>query len=165
MMADPLNILNTVGFQELYPIVRAELRLSGPLDHDRLIKAVQRVHQIIPELLGQYDLENNQFINAGFTERDVIHFVDRLQEGVAGDLDWERQPQWAIYVSNQQLIVYGSHILFDGAGFKELLYLLAAAYNHPKQVQLKNHQDIDGIKRLIKQTFSTSQNNDHPKKK
>lgn len=165
MMADPLNILHTVGFQELYPIVRAELRLSGPLDHDRLIKAVQRVHQIIPELSGQYDLGNNQFINAGFTEHDVIHFVDQPQESVAGDLDWERQPQWAIYVSNQRLIVYGSHILFDGAGFKELLYLLAAAYNHPKQVQLKNHQDIDGIKRLIKQTSSTSQNNDHPNKK
>lgn len=164
-MADPLNILHTVGFQELYPIVRAELRLSSPLDHDRLIKAVQRVHQIIPELLGQYDLDKNQFINAGFTVHDVVHFVDHPQESVAGDLDWERQPQWAIYVSNQQLIVYGSHILFDGAGFKELLYLLAAAYNHPKQVQLKNHQDIGGIKHLIKQTSSTSQNNDHPKKK
>lgn len=165
MMADPLNILHTVGFQELYPIVRAELQLSSSLDRDRLIKAVQRVHQIIPELVRKYDLNHNQFVNAGFTEDDVIHFVDCPKENVAGDLDWERQPQWAIYVSNQQLIVYGSHILFDGAGFKELLYLLAAAYNHPEQVQVKNHQDIDGIKRLIKQVPSTSKNNDHPKKK
>lgn len=165
MMADPLNILHTVGFRELYPIVRAELRLSSSLDHDRLIKAVQRVHQIIPELLCQYALENNKFINAGFTEHDVIHFVSKLQEDVAGDLDWERQPQWAIYVADRRVIIYGSHILFDGAGFKELLYLLAAAYNDPEQIQVKNHQDIDGIKRLIKLIPSTSPNNDHPKNK
>ena len=165
MMADPLNILHTVGFQELYPIVRAELQLSSSLDQDRLIKAVQQVHQIIPELVRRYDLIHNQFVNAGFTVHDVVHFVDHHQERVAGDLDWQQQPQWAIYVSDQQLIVYGSHILFDGAGFKELLYLLAAAYNHPEQVQVRNHQDIDGIKRLVKQVPSTSNNNDHPKKK
>ena len=84
MMADPLNILHTVGFQELYPIVRAELQLSSSLDRDRLIKAVQRVHQIIPELVRKYDLNHNQFVNAGFTEDDVIHFVDCPKESRNG---------------------------------------------------------------------------------
>ncbi|MCG4806153.1 hypothetical protein, partial [Bacteroides uniformis] len=65
-------------------------------------------------------------------------------------------------VSENKLVIYGSHILTDGAGFKQLLYLLAACYTKEQSMDIKNHTDIDGIKRLLKQIKPTQLNNDHP---
>ncbi|WP_295728738.1 hypothetical protein [uncultured Limosilactobacillus sp.] len=161
-MADPLNILHTIGFDHLYPIVRAEIEISAPLDHDRLINAVDRVHHIIPELMQKYNLSNNQFLGGNFVLNDVLHFENTHQEKAAAKLDWERQPQWAIYVTPKKLVIYGSHILFDGAGFKELLYLLCQEYNSTDEIKIVNHQDINGIQQLIQCVRPSASNNDHP---
>ena len=89
-MNDPLNILHTVGFDVLYPIVRAGISLQSPLDHQRLKRAVAKVHAVIPQLTQPYQLAGNQFVNAGFDVDDVLHFVDQIDESAAGKLDWEK---------------------------------------------------------------------------
>ena len=162
-MNDPLNILHTVGFDVLYPIVRAGISLQSPLDHQRLKRAVAKVHAVIPQLTQPYQLAGNQFVNAGFDVDDVLHFVDQIDESAAGKLDWEKQPQWQLYVAPDELVIYASHILSDGAGFKELLYLLCQAYNQDGPLNETNHQDIDGIRKLIAEIpAAKSQQNDHP---
>lgn len=162
-MADPLNILHTVGFKAMYPMVRAGISLKKPLDARRLTTAVAKVVKAVPQLMQAYRIKDNEFedIDAGVS--DVLHFVDQIDESAAGRLDWEKQPQWQLYVTDSQLVVYGSHILTDGAGFKQLLYLLCAAYNQTADLDVANHQDIDGIKALIKKIPAhQSKNNDHP---
>ena len=162
-MADPLNILHTVGFSAMYPMVRAEISLQKPLDHARLQKAVAAVSQVVPELMQAYRIADNEFYDIDAQVGDVLHFRDQMDEQLAGQLDWETQPQWQLYVTDHQLIVYASHILTDGAGFKQLLYLLCAAYNGNGQLDAVNHQDIAGIKQLIQRIPAhQSKNNDHP---
>lgn len=164
-MNDPLNILHTVGFNVLYPIVRAEIDLEQPLDQQRLKHAVQEVGQVIPQLMKKYEMTDNKFVDVGFTIDDVLHFVDEFDESAAGKLNWEKQAQWQLYLSKKKLVIYGSHILTDGAGFKELLYLLCQAYNQPGSLDMNNHQDIEGIKELLaKIPAKQSQQNDHATK-
>lgn len=162
-MADPLNILHTVGFSAMYPMVRAEISLKYPLDHQRLTTAVTAVAKVVPELMQAYRIKDNEFYDIHADASSVLHFVDQMDESDAGRLDWETQPQWELYVTDHQLIVYGSHILTDGAGFKQLLYLLCSAYNADGDIDIENHQDINGIKELLRQIpAKPSTNNDHP---
>lgn len=56
-MADPLNILHTVGFEALYPIVRCEIKFNQPLDAERLENAVVSVTKVVPELMATYDID------------------------------------------------------------------------------------------------------------
>ena len=162
-MADPLNILHTVGFSAMYPMVRAEISLKYPLDHQRLTTAVTAVSKVVPELMQAYRIKDNEFYDIHADASSVLHFVDQMDESYAGRLDWETQPQWELYVTDHQLIVYGSHILTDGAGFKQLLYLLCSAYNADGDIDIENHQDISEIKELLRQIpAKPSTNNDHP---
>lgn len=163
-MADPLNILHTVGFEALYPIVRCEIKFNQPLDAERLENAVVSVTKVVPELMATYDIDKNEFQKLSAPAVSVIHYVQRINDQAAAKLDFETQPQWQIYwsVSENKLVIYGSHILTDGAGFKQLLYLLAACYTKEQSMDIKNHTDIDGIKRLLKQIKPTQLNNDHP---
>lgn len=162
-MADPLNILHTVGFSAMYPMVRAEISLKYPLDHQRLTTAVTAVAKVVPELMQAYRIKDNEFYDIHADASSVLHFVDQMDESYAGRLDWETQPQWELYVTDHQLIVYCSHILTDGAGFKQLLYLLCSAYNADGDIDIENHQDISEIKELLRQIpAKPSTNNDHP---
>lgn len=162
-MADPLNILHTVGFSAMYPMVRAEIHLKYPLNHQRLTTAVTAVAKVVPELMQAYRIKDNEFYDIDADGNSVLHFVGQMDESAAGRLNWETQPQWELYVTDHQLIVYGSHILTDGAGFKQLLYLLCSAYNADGDIVAENHQDIDGIKELLRQIPAhPSTNNDHP---
>ncbi|MEO5286970.1 hypothetical protein [Limosilactobacillus allomucosae] len=164
-MADPLNILHTVGFDVLYPIVRCEIKFNQPLDTKRLEKAVVSVTKIVPELMATYNISKNEFQKLSEPADSVIHYVKRINDQAAAELDFETQPQWQIYwsVDENKLVIYGSHILTDGAGFKELLYLLADCYTKEQSVAIQNHTDIDGIKKLLEQIKPSQLNNDHPR--
>lgn len=41
LMADPLNILHTIGLDVLYPIVRCEIRFSSIINIERLKKQLK----------------------------------------------------------------------------------------------------------------------------
>lgn len=163
-MADPLNILHTVGFDVLYPIVRCELSFNQPLDVIRLENAVADVTKVVPELMATYDISKNEFKELSLPASNVLHQVKRIDDSAAEKLDFETQPQWQLYWSEaeKRLVVYGSHILTDGAGFKQLLYLLADCYSKRSSIAVTNHTDIDGIKELLKRVKPTQLNNDHP---
>ncbi|MEO5293063.1 hypothetical protein ABC389_09870 [Limosilactobacillus sp. WILCCON 0053] len=164
-MADPLNILHTVGFDVLYPIVRCEIKFNQPLDTKRLEKAVVSVTKIVPELMATYNISKNEFQKLSEPADSVIHYVKRINDQAAAELDFETQPQWQIYwsVDENKLVIYGSHILTDGAGFKQLLYLLADCYTKEQSAAIRNHTDIDGIKKLLEQIKPSQLNNDHPR--
>lgn len=164
-MVDPLNILHTVGFQTLYPIVRCELVYNHAIELERLKRAVAYVANDIPELMSCYEIKTNTYHPIDWPATSVVHEVDRINDDLVADWDLESQPQWQLYwvKKTNSLVVYGSHIFTDGAGFKQLLNVLAKTYNEDQDCQVKNHTDIEGIRQLLKETAGRKvQNDDHP---
>lgn len=96
-MADPLNILHTVGFEALYPIVRCEIKFNQPLDAERLENAVVSVTKVVPELMATYDIDKNEFQKLSAPAVSVIHYVQIINDQAVAKLDFETQPQWQIY--------------------------------------------------------------------
>ncbi len=84
--------------------------------------------------------------------------------------DLMKEPQLRIYwnKNDQQdvLTFYVSHILTDGAGFKQLLYLIAKAYSNGASAinSVENKQDVDWLIKLVQQNHRSTgkQTADHP---
>lgn len=163
-MADPLNILHTIGMDALYPVVRSDLKLSVPLDLKRLRQAVLDMGTIIPEIFSYYRVRDNTFHELPHDPDTVVFANQQYDEGQAGQLDFLTSPQLKIFVNDSRLIIFVSHILTDGAGTKQLLYLLADCYSQRHASDsLVNHTDIEQIKSLLQKTQRpVSEQTDHP---
>lgn len=166
---EPLNILHTIDLEQLYPIIRCQLKLSQPLDQPRLAAALQTIGQVIPEIFAGYDLTTNQWILDVLEPKRILHQVDADQNIDELKLDLQAGPQLHVYLQpaapGQRVTFVISHILTDGAGFKQFLYLLAKIYNEGAAVidSVENHTDIEGIKALLQQRPpQTLRPTDHP---
>ncbi|GHP14566.1 hypothetical protein YK48G_19910 [Lentilactobacillus fungorum] len=163
-MADPLNILHTIDLETLYPIVRCEITLAHQLDEHRLEMAVKLAGEVVPEIFAKYRIADNHFVSLVHDPKLIVMHANSVDENQVSNFDLLIGPQLRIMVVGNQLIIYLSHILTDGAGSKQFLYLLAACYNQLKVPDgLVNHQDIEEIKALIHQTPEPALTNvDHP---
>ncbi|ETY73659.1 condensation domain-containing protein [Lactiplantibacillus fabifermentans] len=166
--SEPLNILHTIGFKELYPVIRCQLDFEGPLDVLQLVRALTQVTKIIPQLLCRYDLPHNRWQSTTATAAELIYTDVANPDADAAGLDWEKGPQLRCYLQTgptSQLIIYLSHILTDGAGAKALLQLIAQAYNG-QPLMIANRQDVGWLydlkARVGKPDTTTTDNRDHP---
>lgn len=165
LMADPLNILHTIGLDVLYPIVRCEIRFSSIINIERLKKAVKNIGLIIPEIFSYYQVQDNTFVSLPHNPDTIVTQNQDFSEDEARHLDFLKEPQLKIIVSGNKVVVFISHILTDGAGAKQFLYLLAACYNQRQLPPgVENHTDIDQIKSLLGSTKNImNPQADHPK--
>ncbi|MBB1123312.1 condensation domain-containing protein [Limosilactobacillus albertensis] len=164
---EPLNILHTIGLKELYPLIRISFSVDDQFDVERFKKAIIQCNEVVPELFSKYVLEDNSFIPVTDDLEGVLFM------GLDPDIDSERwdlfaDPQLRIYLNEAKdgykITIYLSHILTDGAGGKQFLYLLASAYNTEK-IDEVNHQDIDWLRQLLKEhPVKTNRQVDHPAK-
>ncbi|MBB1069657.1 hypothetical protein H5S40_05775 [Limosilactobacillus sp. RRLNB_1_1] len=164
---EPLNILHTIGLKELYPLIRISFSVDDRFDVGRFKKAIIQCNEVVPELFSKYVLEDNSFIPVTDDLEGVLFM------GLDPDIDIERwdlfaDPQLRIYLNKSEegydITIYLSHILTDGAGGKQFLYLLASAYNTGK-IDEVNHQDIDWLRQLLKEhPVKTNRQVDHPAK-
>lgn len=110
------------------PFIYCHLYLHGHLDTFRLRSAIQRSSYYVPELFCTYDIRCGRFVNKGFSANDVLLSGEHLFTW-----DLNRLPQIQIRINTQKqqdIIIIGmSHILADGNGFLQYLYLLASLYN------------------------------------
>lgn len=166
---EPLNILHTIGLDHLYPIIRCEIKFDQQLDRGRFSDALTAVAKVVPEILCKYQLATNSWETVTDDVDDLIHYNISRPDVDAKSFDLMNEPQLRIYwntVNNQDhLIFYVSHILTDGAGCKQLLYLLAKAYSVGLQsiAKVTNRQDVDWLMTLIKQRKqATKRGTDHP---
>lgn len=140
-MADPLNILHTIELETLYPIVRCELTLKEPINVQKLERAVELVGQVVPEIFAKYRIQDNVFVPLDRDPKTIVSKVNSYSEDLVTQFDLLRGPQVKMIVVANKLIVYLSHILTDGAGSKQFLYLLADCYNQQRMAGgLTNHQ-------------------------
>ncbi|MFD1670791.1 condensation domain-containing protein [Agrilactobacillus yilanensis] len=166
---EPLNILHTIDLNKLYPIVRCQLTLDQALDLPKLYQALKTIGQVIPEIYAGYDLENNQWLIPDTRPQRLVQQVASEVNIDALTLDLETGPQLHVYLQDtktgHQVTFVMSHILTDGAGFKQFLYLLAAIYNQGSTAiqGLKNHMDVTGLETLVQQQkVGTLKPTDHP---
>lgn len=123
---DPLNIIHTVGLETVAPVVRVELTFAQALDKVRFAQALQAVVGVVPELGCRYVLATNSYTPI---DAPLIHEAVANPDADARDWRLTEAPQLRVYwQSDQHLVVYVSHVFADGAGAKELLYLIAQAY-------------------------------------
>ena len=161
---EPLNILHTIGLKELYPIIRISFFVNGNFDISRFKRAIILSSKVIPELFCKYSLADNSFIPVT-DDLEGVMFTDIDPDLDIGRWDLFADPQLRIYLNKQRVTIFISHILTDGAGSKQLLYLLAHAYNTGTVDNYQNHQDIEWLRKLLKQhPVKTNRNIDHPAK-
>ncbi|MDO4324285.1 MAG: hypothetical protein Q4C61_17380 [Lachnospiraceae bacterium] len=116
----------------IYPLLYCHLEFSGHLDIDRLKQAVNLSARIVPEILFSYSFRRGAFVNSGHTADDAVKYLtDKTTVPLRPDLS--KHPQLQILITPGQgqdhVLVIMSHILTDGAGFLQYLYLLASFYN------------------------------------
>lgn len=165
---EPLNILHTIGMQELYPIVRIGFTVQDGFDQDRFEQALLQCGQVVPELFCKYNLQDNSFVPV---TSDLTGVLFKGQDPDTASADWDlfADPRLRVYLNQNHdgvvVTIFLSHILTDGAGAKQLLLLLAAAYNGDSLAGIKNHQDIDWLRQLLRDhPVEVKQGTDHPAK-
>lgn len=166
MNKNPLNILHTIGLKALYPIIRCQLDVTGALDLNRLKRAIDLTAKIIPELFCRYDMANNSWIPVVTDAESLIQVVtDDAQ--LDSTPDWFTQPQLRVQIQpltmKTKVIFTISHILTDGSGFKQFLYLLCSCYNYgEKTCKGENTVELDWLEALLREHPVSSKKVDHP---
>lgn len=106
------------------PLLYCHMELAGEPDPARLARAVAGCAEYVPELLWGCDFARGRFADRGLEPWDV------LRAGPGAEV-WalENGPQFRLVLRGRRLTAGVSHVLSDGAGLLQLLYLLAAIYN------------------------------------
>lgn len=127
----PLDLMQYINTKYHEPFIHELLEFEGELDKEKLIKAVDILADAFPLLRCCYDKKSNTFIeNKHYIGCDILridHSADRnalLTEALETD---KRLVQFTL--SKNILVITISHMICDGSGFKQLIYLLCDIYN------------------------------------
>ena len=164
-----LDFVEASHQNKVYPLMYCHLEVKGAFDIDRLKKAIQFSFQFVPEILCAYDFNHGYFVEKKFTVDDIIILNDRDLEN-SPKWDLSQNPQLKIAIHNDGLMNFifigMSHILTDGEGFLQYLYLLAALYNGDTMCHhLSNHRDISPCLESIHVQQQTEQTKHGKRKK
>ena len=171
MNENPLNILHTIGFDQLYPVIRCQLTFSDPLDQDRLVTAINLTAKVVPELFCRYEMSDNSWQPVVKDGREVLKVLPADAQ-LDATPDWEKEAQVRFELqpngSGQRLTITMSHILTDGSGFKQYLYLLSKCYSQGATAiaGVVNVVNLDWLKDLLQTHPAAAKqgNVDHPAK-
>ncbi len=142
-----LDLVEAAHRDRIWPIAVCHMELAGHLDAGRLAQAVGRAASLIPELLCGCDFGHYRFVDVGRIASDAV----RVGAPAATDLqpDLAAGPQLRVFLeaapngpARTRATVVASHVLADGNGFLQLLYLLAALYSGEEPRYRENVRDI-----------------------
>ena len=144
-----LDFIETAHRGRVYPFVYCHITLHGEIDTARLTEAVRVSSLYVPEILFAYDFGRGQFVDKGLTADGVILTGSHVF-GWGWRWDLSTGPQLRIEITQEagksSVLIGISHILSDGAGFLQYLYLLAALYNgDPVPCELANVREVGPI--------------------
>jgi len=132
-------------------MVYAFVEFEGRINRDRLVTAVGKVSDIIPEILCGIDVERCEFIPVGFVAADIVEEVSPVPDHGL-EFDPRDGPQVKILIGHgpegDTLIVSISHVLSDAAGLWQLIGLLSDFYND-KNPRVRNNRALTSA--LLKQ--------------
>lgn len=146
---ESLDFVQASRRDRVYPLMYCRMELKGELDIKRLKQAVSMSGRIVPEILFSYDFRKGCFIDLGYTVEDVVKLhVEGEEKYLRPDLS--KHPQLQLILASKgnchQVVIVMSHILADGAGFLQYLYLLVSLYNGEQGYNgMKNERKIAPI--------------------
>jgi NRPS condensation-like uncharacterized protein len=123
------------------PLIHCSIRFSGYLDEAALKKAVTLSEKALPLLRCCFEatVRRPYWKDHGFTAEDIVQVIEagpneeaQKEQLLASTIDIARGPQLQIYLvkgkSSDTLCIIINHMICDGAGFKEYIYLLSDLY-------------------------------------
>lgn len=160
-----LDFVEAFHSRRVYPLIYCHIDILGHFDLDRLKQSVTLSSEVVPEILYVYDFRKSRFVSLGYTADDVIKYgVEQPDHFLKADLS--SRPQLQILITSKEnhnfVTVAMSHILSDGEGFLQYLYLLAAFYNgkNPNN-NVRNLRDISPLLENIHVFAPTQQTKYH----
>ncbi len=153
-----MDFFESANSDRLYPFLYCHLMLEGNFDWNNFQEAVRISANYVPEIFSTYDFRRAKFVKKNFTVEDL--FTDDLSSNPRWDLSSNPQVKLSIHQEEKQksIMIGMSHILADGAGFKQYLYLLAALYNREKcKLPIHNNRAIDPVLKGIRVGKPTEQ--------
>lgn len=146
MKCTSFDFVSAVHRDRVSPFLYCHLEVDGHIDIDRMKTAVQQSGKYVPEIFCTFDFRFYCFREAGFTADDV--FIEKAQE-TAWEKQWDLSKNTQLKISikhgegTDKLTVGMSHVLSDGRGFLQYLYLLSALYNGSfSDREIKNCRNI-----------------------
>ena len=127
-----LDFVEASHRHRVYPLMYCHMDILWHLDIDRMKQSVTLSGEVVPEILYAYNFKKSRFVSLGYTADDVIKYnVEQPDHFLR--LDLSSHPQLQIFITPKEdhdlVLIVMSHILSDGEGFLQYLYLLAALYN------------------------------------
>lgn len=156
-----LDFVEAAHRRRAYPLMYCHMDIAGHLDAERLKQAVSLSAKVVPEILCAYDFKKGAFVHLGHTADDVVN-CGAGQTASPPRQDLGSRPQLQLLVTprggQDHVLVIMSHILADGEGFLQYLYLLAALYNGGQlDGSLQNTRDISPLLEHIRVAAPTEQ--------
>lgn len=137
-----LDLIQTIDMEKHVPIVYCYITFDTIIDVDRMKQAVKRTAEIVPQILCRYDDTKNRWYPARYDINSVVKIFSGIN--CRSNMIWDLRtgPQLKINIcrrnDSDSLQICMSHILTDGAGFRQYLALLCGFYNeHGSQAPSK----------------------------
>ena len=140
MKAQPFDCMQYFYGAAQEPLIRCLIRFSGHLNEDALKHAVDLSIGALPMIVYCFDEKAHCWRNHGFTADNIVHSVELQNDDGAtvkklllSSIDRTCESQLKIFLAKEEkhdtLCVIINHMISDGGGLKEYLYLLADLYS------------------------------------
>lgn len=127
----PLDLMQFINTKYHDPFIHELLEFEDGLDTEKLIQAVDKLVGFFPLLKCYYDNKNNMFIeNERCSGSDLVRIDDSADRNtlLTEALDTDKK-LIQLTLTKNILVITISHMICDGSGFKQLIYLLCNMYN------------------------------------
>lgn len=126
----PLDLMQYINTKYHEPFIHELIEFESKPDVVKLAGAIDKLINIFPILKCRYDAATNSFIENEIAGKGILKIADNADREtlLTQSLDMgEKLIQFTI--SRSFLVVTVSHLVCDGVGFKNLIYLLCGLYN------------------------------------
>lgn len=138
---EPFDLMQYFYLAAHDPVIRGLIRFSGRLDFDALRQAVDFSVCAVPQFGCCFSRETHTWEDRGLSSGQMVHVEEAKDDGISRahellkeSLDFLNGPHLKLYVvrgcSSDTLCVIISHLVTDGAGLRQYLYLLAELYSN-----------------------------------
>lgn len=121
------------------PLIRTLIRFSGRLDPEVLKRAVDLSASAVPQIRCRFSARSHGWEDCGFTAEDMVRVTRTAEEStetaerlLLDTIRFGTEPHLKLHLvrgpESDTLCVIISHLVSDGVGFKQYLYLLASLY-------------------------------------
>jgi NRPS condensation-like uncharacterized protein len=140
MKAQPFDVMQYFYSLVQPPMIRCCIRFDGKLEQRRLLIALERLLVTYPILKCTYQSNKRKWTEAGFCESDYLSMVsaesedetlirEKLLSSLLIGVDPPIKFYWISRKETDTLCVVVSHLVCDGRGLEQLMYVFSKYYS------------------------------------